>query len=85
MLSTIRTDGEVKRFWKDSFDRLNALHEQLEDLAADIEQELDDEDSGSPSVEHTQMSGLFKKVDRAYESLKTALEIAKTNTNRVKA
>lgn len=84
-LSKIRTDEAVKSFWSQMSERFASLEEELAGLAADVEVEMDDEDSAVPSIEHREISKLFKRVDSLYSTVEKAIPLVKRNVERVKA
>lgn len=84
MLSKIRSDVAVRKFWADAIDQLSGLEEELAELAGDFELELDDESAaGKDTVEFKELAKLFKRVDVAYSSVEKGIKIAKRNHERV--
>lgn len=84
MLSKIRSDVAVRKFWTDAIDRLSALEEELAEVAGDFEMELDDESAaGKDTVEFKELAKLFKRVDVAYGSVENAIKVANRNHARV--
>lgn len=84
MLSKIRSDVAVRKFWTDAIDRLDLIQDELSELAGDFEMEVDDEsNAGTDTLEYKALNNLFKKTEVAFESLEKAIKIAKRNHDRV--
>ena len=67
MLSKIRSDVAVRKFWADAIDQLSGLEEELAELAGDFELELDVE----PWVEYISWAWGWIKEEHALTNLGT--------------